>query len=326
MGQASKAALICLLPVVAQMAWADDACNSVRDPSQCARILSNLATVYYSQFRYGEAEPLFLRAIDLWSTAPQGSADLAITLHNLAALYRAQARYAEAIQSYERALRIRESLYGLNAAGLVPLLSGLATVYLETGNYSCSRQVNQRGLSIVESRRLEGTPDAAAALANLGDLLIAEHKYTQAERALHQAADIDRRSFPPDAPRLGYDAYQAGVLALKRRHYSVAEAELLQSAAILELHLPSNHPDIGNVNAALAEVYRREGRWEESAMFYREALQALERSLGPENPRLLATLEAYTLVLRARQEYAEAARMDAWAMKIRVTQALRSSR
>jgi tetratricopeptide (TPR) repeat protein len=403
---ASKVAIIAIV-ALGRVVWgADDPCSAQRNGVECARILSNLGTVYYSQARYQEAERLFVRAIALWSSSDAQAADLAITLHNLAAVYRSQARYPEAIQSYERALDLRESLYGRDATVLLPLLNGLGASYLELGDYKRSQPVVDRALSIVELNRIEGTadaaatfgafgalfkirgqlpeaenwltralavyrqtgqtkdestvlnslgrvmlaqrhrkeaermfrqaiaeaelqlgaehPDVAAGLSNLANLLGVQHQYAEAERLLHRAEQIDRKSFPADDTRLGSDAYNAGVLAFERKKYSIAEPLFQECVAIFEKRLPPNHPEIGKVTASLAELYRREGRFEESETLYRKALQILELNWGPENPQLLSMLDSYSLVLRTRQEYAQAASIDMQAMKIRVTQALRS--
>jgi hypothetical protein len=64
---------------------------------------------------------------------------------------------------------------------------------------------------------------------------------------------------------------------------------------------------------------------EESEDLYRQAVGILEQAWGPENPQLITTLEHYSLVLRARQEYAQAASVDTRVMKIRVVRSLRSS-
>jgi tetratricopeptide (TPR) repeat protein len=99
MERTSKAAIIAIV-ALGRIAWgADDPCSAQRNDVECARILSNLGTVYYSQARYREAEPLFVRAIALWSSSDAQAADLAITLHNLADVYRSQTRYPDAIQS-----------------------------------------------------------------------------------------------------------------------------------------------------------------------------------------------------------------------------------
>ena len=77
--------------------------------------------------------------------------------------------------------------------------------------------------------------------------------------------------------------------------------------------------------ASLAEVCRVQGRLEESAALYRQALEWLEQAWGPENPQLLPTLRSYSLVLRARQEYAQAEELEVRSVRIRVVEALRSS-
>ncbi len=74
----------------------------------------------------------------------------------------------------------------------------------------------------------------------------------------------------------------------------------------------------------LANVYRLQGRLDESEQLYRQALNILAVAWGPENPQLLATLQSYEAVLRARQEYAEAESVEVRTTKIRVVQALRN--
>ncbi len=54
-------------------------------------------------------------------------------------------------------------------------------------------------------------------------------------------------------------------------------------------------------------------------------MSILTQAWGPENPQLLATLQWYEAVLRARQEYAEAERVEVRSTKIRVAEALQTS-
>ncbi len=64
---------------------------------------------------------------------------------------------------------------------------------------------------------------------------------------------------------------------------------------------------------------------EESEPLYRRALTILQQAWGPENPQLVAVLESYEAVLRARREYAEAESVEVRTTRIRVMQALRDS-
>ena len=67
----------------------------------------------------------------------------------------------------------------------------------------------------------------------------------------------------------------------------------------------------------------REKRFAEAASAFNQALTILERTLGPDNPELVPTLEHYSQVLRMQQDFAKAASLDAHVMKIRVKRTLK---
>ena len=53
--------------------------------------LNNLALLYHSQSKHGEADPLYKRALEIWEKARgPDHPDVAKSLNNLAELYRAQ--------------------------------------------------------------------------------------------------------------------------------------------------------------------------------------------------------------------------------------------
>ena len=89
---------------------------SFLDRNQDARLaysLNQLATLYYSQGRYSEAEPLYLRSLQI--KEQQLGADhpsTATSLNNLAGLYYSQGRYSEAEPLYSQALQILEKILG----------------------------------------------------------------------------------------------------------------------------------------------------------------------------------------------------------------------
>jgi tetratricopeptide (TPR) repeat protein len=114
------------------------------------------------------------------------------------------------------------------------------------------------------------------------------------------------------------------MFAVQRKHYADAEELYRRSLAILEKALPPSHPDTGRVLANLADVLRLEHRMDESEPLYRRGLAILTRSWGPEDRRLLGWLEAYAGLLRSRQNFADAARLDMQAMRIRVLAAKHS--
>jgi len=67
--------------------------------------LNNLASHYYAQDRYADAEPLYKRSLAIREKAlGPDHPDVAQSLNNLAYLYSTQGRYADAEPLYKRAL------------------------------------------------------------------------------------------------------------------------------------------------------------------------------------------------------------------------------
>jgi tetratricopeptide (TPR) repeat protein len=74
-----------------------------------AASLNNLASLYSSQGRYADAEPLLQRALAIREkTLGRDHPDVAASLNGLADLYRNQGRYADVEPLYQRALAILE--------------------------------------------------------------------------------------------------------------------------------------------------------------------------------------------------------------------------
>jgi tetratricopeptide (TPR) repeat protein len=76
-------------------------------PSRCRPSLNNLAGLYRAQGRYGEAEPLYQRSLQIVEQQLGADhPDVATSLNNLAGLYKAQGRYGEAEPLYLRSIEI----------------------------------------------------------------------------------------------------------------------------------------------------------------------------------------------------------------------------
>jgi len=75
------------------------------DARLVAPSLNNLATLYYTERKYAEAEPLYRRAYTAMQTFPDADPlDVARTMNNLAICYAADQRYAEAEPLFAKAL------------------------------------------------------------------------------------------------------------------------------------------------------------------------------------------------------------------------------
>jgi tetratricopeptide (TPR) repeat protein len=241
---------------------------------------------------------------------------LALAYRQEGDLPRAESLYRRALVAYRQAAQPRN---------LVAVLNNLGRVLTEQSQYKEAEQFYHEAIDVAEQRLGPEHPDVAIGVSGLGKLMLARRKFSDAEPLLQRAEQMDRKNFAPDHPRIGFDLCNEGIAAVGRKHYADAEGLFKKSQEILNKTLPANHPEIGKLAAHLANVYRLRGRLDESEQLYRQALNILAVAWGPENPQLLATLQSYEALLRARQEYAEAESVEVRTTKIRVVQALRNS-
>jgi tetratricopeptide (TPR) repeat protein len=248
--------------------------------------------------------------------AADAANSLALAYRQEGDLPRAESLYRRALAAYRHASQPRN---------LVAVLNNLGRVLTEQSQYKEAEQFYHEAIEVAEQRLGPEHPDVAIGVSGLGKLMLARRKFSDAEPLLQRAEQIDRKNFAPDHPRIGYDLCNQGMAAVGRKHYADAEALFKKSKEILDKTLPPNHPELGKLAAHIANIYRLQGRLDESEQLYRQALSILTEAWGPENPQLLATLQSYEAVLRARQEYAEAESVEVRSTKIRVVQALRNS-
>ncbi len=95
-----------------------------------ATSLNNLATLYFSQGQYRQAEPLLRRssAIREQALGPD-YLDVATSLNNLAMLYYTQGQYAQAEPLLRRSLEIREQALGPDHPDVARGLNNLTGLY-----------------------------------------------------------------------------------------------------------------------------------------------------------------------------------------------------
>ncbi len=103
------------------------------DEIRVSKSLNNLASLYHVQGKYGLAEELYDRCLDLnLELYGEETLEVAIVLHNLAVVNSARRRYEKAELLYKRALETRQKLLGENHPELVGLLKNYALLMKKT--------------------------------------------------------------------------------------------------------------------------------------------------------------------------------------------------
>ncbi|WP_366558281.1 tetratricopeptide repeat protein [Okeania sp. SIO3B5] len=95
-----------------------------------------MASLYESQGRYSEAEPLYTKALEMRKQLFRSAhSEIASSLNNLAYLYKSQGRYTEAEPLYTKALEMRKQLFGSAHSYIATSLNNLAALYKSQGRY-----------------------------------------------------------------------------------------------------------------------------------------------------------------------------------------------
>ena len=120
-----------------------------------AKSLNNLAALYHVQGKYGLAEELYEKCLDLkLDMYGEEHIEVAINLHNLGVLHSARRKFPKAELLYKRAIEIREKLLGPEHKELVPVLKNYALLLKKTNRADESAAVEAR-VSTMESKGAE---------------------------------------------------------------------------------------------------------------------------------------------------------------------------
>lgn len=110
--------------------------QQARETLEFAQLLNGTGYFLYERGRYGETEPLYVKALRIYrSQLGEDHPHTAASLNNLAALYNAQGRYGEAEPLLRQALEIVQSQLGDNHPHTAASLSGLALLLYVQGRY-----------------------------------------------------------------------------------------------------------------------------------------------------------------------------------------------
>ncbi len=94
---------------------------------------ANLAKLYYTMCDYPKAERMAMEAVNIFDRASAGEGtDLACAIHNLATLFHVQRKYDDAEKHYQRAMIMKQKLFGPDHPETVRLLKSYANLLKAT--------------------------------------------------------------------------------------------------------------------------------------------------------------------------------------------------
>ncbi|HEV2095686.1 MAG TPA: tetratricopeptide repeat protein, partial [Chthoniobacterales bacterium] len=153
----------------------------------------------------------------------------------------------------------------------------------------------------------QSSPESWAEVQHaIGDLLLDEGRYGDAENVLRMVVDMRQRILGGEHPetlrsrnRLAYAQYRQG-------KYSEAIADFRQIVALEENVLGPTHPETLLSRNGLAIALDNGGKPSEAETEHRKVLEIREKVLGPEHPDTLRSRNNLALALNRQGKHAEA--------------------
>ncbi len=276
------------------------------DPA-IAALLDQQAILFLDIARYGEAEPLFRRAlaIDEASYGPDHPT-VATDLNNLAQLLKATNRLAEAEPLMRRALAIDEASCGPDHPDVATPLNNLAQLLQATNRLAEAEPMYRRALAIDEASYGPDHPDVARDLNNLALLLRATNRLAEAEPLMRRALAIDEASYGPDHPTVATPLNNLALLLKATNRLAEAEPLMRRALAIDEASYGPRHPNVAIRLNSLAMLLKATNRLAKAEPMYRRALAIDEASYGHDHHDVARDLNNLAQLLQATNRLAEA--------------------
>jgi len=207
-------------------------------------------------------------AVDEWAKSTQD-----VYQKGLAAFY--QGRYAEARRHFSDSIKDSPS-------DALERYVSLGRAEYETGNYSAAESALRKVLAVHS--------DDPLVLTNLGLVLKAEAKFSEAESLHNRALAIDEKSLGPDHTDVAHILSNLAELYIDQGKYAKAEQLYFRALAIDEKSLGPDQPDSAKVRAYLAAFYFVQGKPNEAEASLKQALAIDEKALGPNHPEVAEML------------------------------------
>jgi tetratricopeptide (TPR) repeat protein len=264
-----------------------------RDDENLAIILNELGDVLREVGRPNEARRLLEKTLTLTGISERRRVDASVAL---ADLDRDERQWQSSIDRWNYVAETsRKNHWDALEASAV---RGLGVTYLEHNEPARAEPLLQRAL-----KQFEGTSapehQIATTLSCLGQLYIAQNKYSMAEEVLIRARDLTEKSLSPTHPQVAIVLEMLGEAAAQSGQFDEAHDYYLRARAIMAGRFGDPSPIAAAVDASWAMTEQRSKHNAEAAADYEKALAVLDAA-GPEVETLRSAIHArYAQVCKA---------------------------
>ncbi|KAH7009072.1 P-loop containing nucleoside triphosphate hydrolase protein [Microdochium trichocladiopsis] len=250
---------------------------------------NSLGDLYSDQGKLGEAEKMYLRALDGYEKAlgPDHTSTLD-TVNNLGILYLRQGKLSEAEKMYLRALDGYEKALGPDHTSTLDTVNNLGILYWRQGKLGEAEKMYLRALDGKEKALGPEHTSTLHTVNNLGNLYSDQGKLDEAEKMYLRALDGKEKALGPEHTSTLHTVNNLGILYSDQGKLSEAEKMYLRALDGYEravgLDKVTTYRPAINTLSNLGSLRSKQGNVGQARQYYQRAYDGLDQLLGPLHP------------------------------------------
>ncbi|TAF34960.1 MAG: CHAT domain-containing protein [Cytophagales bacterium] len=211
------------------------------------------------------------------------------TLNNFADLYQEMADYANADTLFQRNVRERKLVYGVNSVEYAAALNSSAMLDYEIGDYTLALPLCHQATDIF--KRVLGSEHVryANSLFNLAIIDAAMNKTSEAEAQLLEVKSIYERKLGTEHIEYANVLSELGALYQRKNNYVTAELFYQQATTIYEQTVGNVHAKYADAIKSLAKIYIRSKNYIQAEGLLQQALSIELKVYGNNHPNVAET-------------------------------------
>jgi len=219
----------------------------------------------------------------------------------------------------ERAIAIKETVYGPQHPELARSLTHLGNLFFELGDLGSAHGAQERALAILEPFGGPDHPLVGASLNNLAHVLDLTGDVEGALRLDERILAIRERALGPDHPEVAMSLNNLATHMQRAGQIAQAQAKLERSAAILERALGSEHPTLSLTLLNLAGLDWAAGDSAAARERIERARIIRENAMGADHPGVAQCLGMLAAIHLIHGDLPSARRLQERALSILIT-------
>lgn len=283
-----------------------------------AKACSNVGLVFDYIGQYQKAEPLFIKAADIFkATLGEMSQNYTDRLTDLAILYHEMGEYDKAESLYIQILDIDSIVIGKNHQKYGLDLNNLGELYRVMGQYNKALHICIQATDILKKTLGDKSTDYAISLNNLALIYINLGQYDNAESMLFQVMNVDTITYGKVNSHYAKSLNNLGYIYQCKFQYDKAEQMYIQALNIDKEVLGEMHPVYAVDLTNLACICQNKGNYGQAEALFIQALNIDKVALGEDHADYATDLNNLAALYRLLGQYDKAEALYIQSMQIR---------